>query len=479
MAIIYSYPKATNPLATDVLVITDTTVRAGKRSNATKSLSLSDLASYVISSTSAITGGGTFNKIPLWTPDGLKLGDSIVSQSSGGQGVTVTGQLDVTQDFNVTGDAILATAEVTGLTQLNGTLTVEGESIFNDQATFEEEANFQNAVKDQNSNSGVAGQVLSSTGTNVQWVDTVGGSVTGSGTTNFVSKWLDSDTIQDSIIFDSGTKVGIGTATPSGLLEIKGAQPTLYISNTTTATESNLTFQTINSTGTTYESFGEIRCGEVAGASGSGNRMRLGFVGGTGRAISIAPNGVGGDSFVGIGTDSPDNNLDVIGGISAQKDGQVFNGKPVTGLASAITEFSNSTGSLEPRIKLVNSTGTTKIVLDGANSPDGGVIFNTTLDVVHDTAIGAAATITNATSVGPTLLLESSAGGNLIEGGSPADLASFTVNSLGHIGASQLKVDGGDIEVEDINTGLILKSPDGTRYRVTVANGGTLTVSAV
>ena len=479
MAIIYSYPKATNPLATDVLVITDTTVRAGKRSNATKSLSLSDLASYVISSTSAITGGGTFNKIPLWTPDGLKLGDSIVSQSSGGQGVTVTGQLDVTQDFNVTGDAILATAEVTGLTQLNGTLTVEGESIFNDQATFEEEANFQNAVKDQNSNSGVAGQVLSSTGTNVQWVDTVGGSVTGSGTTNFVSKWLDSDTIQDSIIFDSGTKVGIGTATPSGLLEIKGAQPNLFISNTTTATASNLTFQTINSTGTTYESFGQIRCGEVAGASGFGNRMRLGFVGGTGRAISIAPNGVGGDSFVGIGTDSPDNNLDVIGGITAQKDGQVFYGKPVTGLATAITEFSNSTGSLEPRIKLVNSTGTTKIVLDGANSPDGGVIFNTTLDVVHDTAIGAAATITNATSVSPTLLLKSSAGGNLIEGGSNASLDAFTVNSQGHIVAPQLKVKQGDIEVEDSASGLILKSPDGTRYRVTVANGGTLTVSAV
>ena len=479
MAIIYSYPKATNPLATDVLVITDTTVRAGKRSNATKSLSLSDLASYVISSTSAITGGGTFNKIPLWTPDGLKLGDSIVSQSSGGQGVTVTGQLDVTQDFNVTGDAILATAEVTGLTQLNGTLTVEGESIFNDQATFEEEANFQNAVKDQNSNSGVAGQVLSSTGTNVQWVDTVGGSVTGSGTTNFVSKWLDSDTIQDSIIFDNGTRVGIGTATPSGLLEIKGAQPNLFISNTTTATASNLTFQTINSTGTAYESFGQIRCGEVAGASGFGNRMRLGFVGGTGRAISIAPNGVGGDSFVGIGTDSPDNNLDVIGGISAQKDGQVFYGKPVTGLATAITEFSNSTGSLEPRIKLVNSTGTTKIVLDGANSPDGGVIFNTTLDVVHDTAIGAAATITNATSVSPTLLLKSSAGGNLIEGGSNASLDAFTVNSQGHIVAPQLKVKQGDIEVEDSASGLILKSPDGTRYRVTVANGGTLTVSAV
>jgi hypothetical protein len=66
MAIIYSYPKATNPLATDVLVLTSTAVRAGKTSNATKSLALSDLASYVISSTSAITGSGTADTISVF-----------------------------------------------------------------------------------------------------------------------------------------------------------------------------------------------------------------------------------------------------------------------------------------------------------------------------------------------------------------------------------------------------------------------------
>jgi len=37
----------------------------------------------------------------------------------------------------------------------------------------------------------------------------------------------------------------------------------------------------------------------------------------------------------------------------------------------------------------------------------------------------------------------------------------------------------GDIEVENSANGLILESPDGTRYRVTVANGGTLSVAAV
>lgn len=38
---------------------------------------------------------------------------------------------------------------------------------------------------------------------------------------------------------------------------------------------------------------------------------------------------------------------------------------------------------------------------------------------------------------------------------------------------------GGDLEIANSSDGIILESPDGTRYRVTVANGGTLSVSAV
>ncbi len=45
--------------------------------------------------------------------------------------------------------------------------------------------------------------------------------------------------------------------------------------------------------------------------------------------------------------------------------------------------------------------------------------------------------------------------------------------------ASKLEVDGGDIEIDDSASGLILRSPDGTRYRVTVANGGAISASAV
>lgn len=44
---------------------------------------------------------------------------------------------------------------------------------------------------------------------------------------------------------------------------------------------------------------------------------------------------------------------------------------------------------------------------------------------------------------------------------------------------SKLSVAGGDIEVQTIASGLILKSPNGTRYRITVDNAGNLSTSAV
>lgn len=172
MAIIYSYPLKTTPLGKDLLVLTDSAVESR---NATKSLTIDDLASYIVSNYpgSPISGLGTLNTIPLWTPDGKTLGDSIITQAASGQGVTVTGQLDVTADFKVSGSTVL-----------NGSLTANGVSQFNAE------------VKDETGQPGSSGQVLSSTGTNVQWIDTV----SGSGTSPFLPYWLDDKTLDNSPI---------------------------------------------------------------------------------------------------------------------------------------------------------------------------------------------------------------------------------------------------------------------------------------
>lgn len=50
-----------------------------------------------------------------------------------------------------------------------------------------------------------------------------GSSLTGNGTTNMVAKFTSTMELGDSIIYDNGTNVGIGTTTPSGKLTVVGS----------------------------------------------------------------------------------------------------------------------------------------------------------------------------------------------------------------------------------------------------------------
>jgi hypothetical protein len=114
-------------------------------------------------------------------------------------------------------------------------------------------------------------------------------SVSGSGTTNYVSKWTSSTTLGDSLIYDNGTNVGIGTAT----------------------TQTRLT---------TYDS-GNLFAASFGGASSTPNIVALGTVSSTptingysydfGLSTSLQLQSHGGN--VGIGTASPSWKLDVNG----------------------------------------------------------------------------------------------------------------------------------------------------------------------
>ena len=96
MAIIYSYPEKTTPAGGDFLVITDSEQPAPNK-NRTKSLTIDNLASYVISSQGAITGSGTPGFIPIFTTANT-LGDSAISQAAISKGIN---DVYITEDVDM------------------------------------------------------------------------------------------------------------------------------------------------------------------------------------------------------------------------------------------------------------------------------------------------------------------------------------------------------------------------------------------
>mgnify|MGYP006275198735 CR=1 FL=1 len=78
------------------------------------------------------------------------------------------------------------------------------------------------AFYDSNNDAGTSGQILKSTATGTDWVDISSLGVDGTGTTNYITKWLDSNTITNSLLFDNGTNVGIGTSSPAQKLQVIG-----------------------------------------------------------------------------------------------------------------------------------------------------------------------------------------------------------------------------------------------------------------
>jgi Chaperone of endosialidase len=68
------------------------------------------------------------------------------------------------------------------------------------------------------------GKVLTSDASGLAtWTTPASGGLTGSGSTNYISKWTGATSLGNSVIYDNGTNVGIGTASPSEKLHVNGS----------------------------------------------------------------------------------------------------------------------------------------------------------------------------------------------------------------------------------------------------------------
>ncbi len=102
MAIIYSYPKKSNPQGSDVFIITDPSATS-KNKNRTKSVDLDAISAYVITSQSATTGSGSAETIPVFTGP-TSLGNSNITDD----GIEVAVGVNFRVDGEVTLDELLS-----------------------------------------------------------------------------------------------------------------------------------------------------------------------------------------------------------------------------------------------------------------------------------------------------------------------------------------------------------------------------------
>ena len=200
------------------------------------------------------------------------------------------------------------------------------------------------------------------------------GFIDGSGTANYIPKFSDSDTVTDSVIYDDGTNLGLGTITPS---------VDLHIYRNNTATTSSML---IDQAGSGDASLNFRLLGAQSWFLGidnsDSNTFKIGESSGFASNVHFAVDTSGN---VGIGDDSPDASLELVelskhpfmisNGASGDGDiltvtlsGNVGVGSPIPEEALVVTHNNGTTSAI------FNRTGTGGNVIEVKNN-DGSMYF--------------------------------------------------------------------------------------------------------